>query len=115
MVYVSTCISYDESNSFNLREIYIGGEKTTYILQKSDGYLPREVPVNFFSLINSADDLILSDFGHGNIRKINDRDEKSLANFIKSKIDRADLGNPLAEKALFDVLSNFGSDYQRED
>lgn len=109
MVYISTCISYDEDNAFNLREIYIGSESYSYIMQKEEGYVPKQVAVNFFSLINSSDDLILADFGHGPIRKINDRDEKSLAMFIKGKIDKVDLENPIAEKALYDVLSNFGS------
>jgi hypothetical protein len=111
MVFVSTCVGYDENNSFILREIYVGSERTTYILKKSLGYTPQEVKENFFEVVKASQHVLAADYGPGVIRHINDRDERSLANFIKSKIDAVDINDPTAEKVLFDVLNNFGSLY----
>lgn len=111
MVYVSTCVGYDDNNNFILREIYVGSENTTYILKKDAGYQPQEFSSNFFDIVKSGQYIIAADFGPGSIRQINDRDEKSLANYIKGKIDSVDMNSEGSEKVLFDVLSNFGSTY----
>lgn len=112
MIYLTTVISYNEDNGFELRSIYVGSQDSTFILRRDNGYLPEQHPVNFFDLVYSYGKLMSADYGTGRIRKINDRDEKSLANYIKSKIDKVDIDNPLAEKTLFDVLNNFGGDYE---
>lgn len=109
MVFVSTCVGYSEMNEFQLREIYVGSESTTYILKKDNNFMPMEVKEDFFEITKASKDILAADFGPGPIRKINDRDERSLAHYIKSKIDAVDMENPTAEKVLFDVLSNFGA------
>lgn len=111
MIYLTTVISYDENNKFELKSIYVGSKESTFIMRKDRGYAPESYPVNFFDLVFSYKPRLSADSGIGQIREHNDRDERSLANYIKSKIDKVDISNPLAEKTLFDVLNNFGGEY----
>lgn len=111
MIYLTTIIAYSEENKFELRSIYVGSQESTFILRRDNGYIPEQHPINFFDLVYPSGKLMAAYYGIGQIRKINDRDEKSLAAYIKSKIDRVDISNPLAEKTLFDVLNNFGGEY----
>lgn len=115
MVYLATCVGYDANNKFELKEIYVGTETNTYVLSKSFGYVPQNHNVGILEVVDSVSGLIMFNFGMSKIRYINDRDEKSLANYIKQKLDLVDMDNPVAEKTLFDVLSNFGREYVRHE
>lgn len=115
MVYLATCVGYNSDNKFELKEIYVGTETNTYVLSKNFGYAPQVYSVGVVEIVDSVSSMIMFNFGMSKIRYINDRDEKSLAQYIKQKLDLVDMDNPVAEKTLFDVLSNFGREYVRHE
>lgn len=109
MTYIATCIGYDTTNMFELKEIYVGNEETTYVFKKGSGYRIEEYRIPFYSFVYP--NLLSPQYIIGPLRQKDERDTRSLANYIGSKLSTVDMGNPIAEKALYEVLSNFGREY----
>jgi hypothetical protein len=110
MLYIASSFEY-ENSEFAIKEIYVSDENTLFILNKNDGYLPTSVDGDVKGLVDASKNSIYPLLGFSEIRTYNDSDPKSLANFFYKKIVEVDFSNPNADKALFNVISNFGEPY----
>lgn len=108
MLLVSSMKHYTEENQFELKEIYVSDESCTYILRKTEGFIPIKYDFPFSKLYSSAKNLPFSNLSFGPVRRYEDTDAKSLASYIKEKIDGVNIKAPNAEKTLYEVLSTFG-------
>jgi len=108
MLYVSTRVMHNYDSMFELREIYVSDGRITYILRKSEGYIPVMYRFPIQDIKKDSTSLPFSPLAFGPMRQYDDDDPKSLAFFLRDKIKSVDMKLPNAEKVLYDVLSNFG-------
>lgn len=111
MLFVSTRTFYNEKNQFELKEIYVSDGAVTYILRKTEGFIPVAYNLGLMDMHEAAKGLLFSNLGFGVIRQYNDTDAKSLANYLRDKITGVNMKAKNAEKTLYEVLSTFGEDY----
>lgn len=108
MLKISSMISYDQDNNFELREIYVSDGAVTYVLKKGEAFIPIEYPFPLEQIVEGFKGLLFSNLGLGPVRTYNDTDAKSLANYLHRKISSVNMSIPNAEKTLYDVISLFG-------
>lgn len=108
MLKISSRVMYNQENKFELTEIYVSDGSVTYVLKKSEGYVPILYNFSLEDIVDSSKTLLFSNLGLGEIRVYNDNDAKSLANYFQEKISSVNMKIPNAEKTLYDVLSSFG-------
>ena len=111
MLLISSRTFYNEQNQFELKEIYVSDGAVTYILRKSEGFIPVMYNFGFLDMYESSRNLVFSNLGFGPIRQYNDNDAKSLANYLRDKITGVNIKAKNAEKTLYEVLSTFGEEY----
>jgi hypothetical protein len=108
MLIIASRMMYSEKNEFELKEIYVSSGAETYILKKSEGYMPTECALSVPNQYETQEGQLFSNLGFSSPRFYNDKDAKSLANYFYDKIRAVNMSAPNAEKTLFDVLSSFG-------
>lgn len=113
MLLVSTRVMYSQDNKFELKEIYVSDGAETYVLRKQESYMPVSYPVPLEQIYDSAKNMVFSGLGFGPMREYNDEDAKSLAMYFQKKISEVNMSIPNAEKTLYEVLCNFGEEYER--
>lgn len=111
MLMISSSASYSESNTFDLREIYVSDGVVTYVLRKDEGFIPLPYNASLLEIREMLKGLMFSNSEFGPIRTYNDDDALSLAKYFQQKISKTNLNAKGAEKTLYDVLASFGEEY----
>ena|SRR6056297_811642 len=113
MLFTAASYSYNTSNEFELREIYVSDEQSDmYVLKGNEGFIPQKIQGNVLDIVSAVKNSVYPLIGFSEVRIYNDDDPKSLATFLHSKIQKVDLGQENAEKALFNVIASFGESYE---
>ena len=109
MLYISSRGIYDESNLFQLKEIFVSDGQKTFILSKDSGYVPYEYGFDLNTLLSTYGFYPISEFGR--IRQFDDSDPKTLSYHLRDKIKSVDFSQEGAQRTMFEILENFGEPY----
>lgn len=110
MLYIVASYEY-EDNEFSMKDIYISDESSLYVMSKDQGFLPFSSEGSTVDIVDASKNSVYPLVGFGEIRQYNDDDPKSFATFLHRKIKDVDFDSSEADKALFNVISNFGEPY----
>lgn len=108
MLYLSSLLTYNEDNEFELKELYVSDNKITYVLRKEEQYLPVKYHVSLLDVHRAVQALPFSGAKYSNLRQYNDDDAHSLAKYLQNKITSVNMNLPGADQTLADALAIFG-------
>lgn len=111
MILITVSYEYID-NVFTLKDIYVSNYQNMYVLSKSTGFVPSFREGDVADLYDASKNSVYPLIGFSDIRVYKgDDDAQAFAKFLNQKISEVEFSHPDADKALFNVIANFGEEY----